>query len=112
MSGFISILLTGLVFVIIYQIAKASEYATILRGEGKINARVNRTMALLLVLFFVLGMYGIWLCHDALIDKMLPISASQHGVEYDSMLLVTLTVTGIVFFITKTMLFWFAYRYQ
>ncbi len=112
MSGFISILLTGLVFVIIYQIAKASEYATILRGEGKINARVNRTMALLLVLFFVLGLYGIWLCHDALIDKMLPVSASQHGVEYDSMLLVTLTVTGIVFFITQTLLFWFAYRYQ
>eukprot|EP01012_Entosiphon_sulcatum_P025943 TRINITY_DN31321_c0_g1_i1.p2 TRINITY_DN31321_c0_g1~~TRINITY_DN31321_c0_g1_i1.p2 ORF type:complete len:354 (-),score=47.10 TRINITY_DN31321_c0_g1_i1:499-1560(-) len=112
MSGFITILLTGLVFVIIYQIAKASEYATILRGEGKINARVNRTMALLLVLFFLLGVYGIWLCHDALIDKMLPVSASQHGVEYDSMFLVTLIVTGIVFFITQTALFWFAYRYQ
>jgi cytochrome c oxidase subunit 2 len=112
MSGFITILLTGLVFVIIYQIAKASEYATILRGEEKINARVNRTMALLLVLFFLLGVYGIWLCHDALIDKMLPVSASQHGVEYDSMFLVTLIVTGIVFFITQTALFWFAYRYQ
>jgi len=112
MSGFITILLTGLVFVIIYQIAKASEYATILRGEGKINARVNRTMALLLVLFFLLGVYGIWLCHDALIGKMLPVSASQHGVEYDSMFLVTLIVTGIVFFITQTVLFWFAYRYQ
>lgn len=112
MSGLISILLTGLVFVIIYQIAKASEYATILRGEEKINARVNRTMAILLVAFFLLGLYGIWVCHEALIDKMLPVSASEHGVEYDRMFLVTLAVTGIVFLITQTILFWFAYRYQ
>ncbi len=112
MSGFLSIVLTGLVFVIIYQIAKASEYATILRGEGKINARVNRTMALLLVLFFFLGLYGIWMCNAALIDRMLPVSASEHGVQYDKMFIVTLVVTGIVFFITQTALFWFAYRYQ
>ena len=46
------------------------------------RTKVLYMLALLLVLFFVLGMYGIWLCHDALIDKMLPISASQHGVEY------------------------------
>lgn len=112
MSGLLTIALIILVFVIIYQIAKASEYATILRGEEKINARVNRTMAWLLVVFFFLGLYGIWLCHDALMDKMLPVSASNHGVEYDSMLLVTLIVTGIVFFLTQTILFWFAFRYQ
>jgi cytochrome c oxidase subunit 2 len=112
MSGLLSIVLMLLVFVIIYQIAKASEYSTILRGEGKINARVNRTMALLLVAFFVLGCYGIWACNDALIGRMLPVSASDHGVQYDMMFAVTLLVTGIVFFITQTLLFWFAYRYQ
>lgn len=112
MSGLLSIVLMMLVFVIIYQIAKASEYSTILRGEGKINTRVNRTMALLLVLFFLLGLYGIWACNAALIDRMLPVSASDHGVQYDMMFKVTLIVTGIVFFITQTLLFWFAYRYQ
>ncbi len=112
MSGLLAIILMMLVFVIIYQIAKASEYATILRGEEKINARVNRTMAWLLVAFFFLGLYGIWMCHEALIDRMLPVSASDHGVQYDSMFVVTLVVTGIVFFITQTALFWFAYRYQ
>jgi cytochrome c oxidase subunit 2 len=101
-----------LVFVIIYQIAKASEYSTILRGEEKINARVNRTMALLLVAFFFLGLWGIWECHISLLDRMLPVSASEHGVQYDMMFKVTLIVTGIVFFLTQTLLFWFAYRYQ
>lgn len=112
MSGFLTIALIGLVFVIIYQIAKASEYATILRGEEKINNRVNRTMAWLLVTFFVLGMWGIWKCHTLLADKMLPVSASVQGEAYDSMFNVTLLVTGIVFFITQTVLFWFAFRYQ
>jgi len=112
MSGFLTIVLIGLVFVIIYQIAKASEYSTVLRGEEKINRRVNRSMALLLLLFFVAGMIGIVICHNALSDKMLPVSASDHGVRYDSMLFTTLVVTGIVFVITQTLLFWFAFRYQ
>lgn len=112
MSGFISIFLTCLVFFIIYQIAKASELAGILRGEEKTKAQTNRLMAWLLVAFFLLGLYGIWLCHDYLIDKMLPVSASDHGVQYDSMFTITLIVTGIVFFITQTALFWFSYRYQ
>lgn len=112
MSGFISIFLISLVFFIIYQIAKASELAGILRGEEKTKAQTNRLMAWLLVAFFLLGVYGIWLCHDYLMDKMLPVSASDHGVQYDSMLYITLIVTGIVFFLTQALLFWFAFRYQ
>lgn len=69
-------------------------------------------MAWLLVIFFLLGMYGIWMCHDAMMDKMLPVSASDHGVQYDSMFNVTLIVTGIVFLLTQAALFWFAYKYQ
>lgn len=112
MSGFISIVLTALVFFIIYQIAKASELAAVLRGDEKSEATNNKLMAWLLVIFFLLGLYGIWLCHIDMIDKMLPISASEHGVQYDSMFKITLIVTGIVFFITQTALFWFAWRYQ
>lgn len=112
MSGLLSIVLIALVFVIIYQIAKASEYSTILRGEAKMKASINRMIAGLLVLFFVLGMYGIWKCHVTLMDKMLPVSASKQGEAYDMMYKATVWVTGIVFFITQTLLFWFAYKYQ
>lgn len=112
MSGFIMIALIVLVFVIIYQIAKASEHAAVLRGEEKVKSQTNKLMAWLLVAFFVLGLYGIYVCHEALIGKMLPVSASEHGVEYDFMFKVTLWVTGIVFLITQALLFWFAYRYQ
>lgn len=112
MSGFITIALLILVFIIIYQIAKASEYAGVIRGEEKVKMQTNRTIAWLLVVFFLLGMYGIWKCHMALIDRMLPVSASVQGVQYDLMFNVTLWVTGIVFFITQAILFWFAFRYQ
>jgi len=112
MSGFISIFLTCLVFFIIYQIAKASELASILRGEEKSRAQTNRMMAWLLVIMFLLGMWGIYKCHFALVDSLLPVSASDHGVQYDNMFLITIIVTGIVFFLTQATLFWFAYKYQ
>jgi Heme/copper-type cytochrome/quinol oxidases, subunit 2 len=112
MSGFITIALMMLVFIIIYQIAKASEYAAILKGEDKIRPQVNRLMAWLLVIFFVLGLYGIWMCHVALKDKMLPVSASEHGVKYDSMFMATMWVTGSVFLLTQAILFWFCFKYQ
>lgn len=112
MSGLIITALVFLVFIVIYQIAKASEYATILRGEEKVSAQTNKLMAWLMVAFFVLGMYGIYKCHIDLIDKMLPVSASEHGEKYDSMLKVTLILTGIVFLITQALLFGFIYRFQ
>ena len=112
MSGTLTIVLILLVFIIVYQIAKASEYATILRDEAKVNAQTNRLMAWLLVAFFVFGVWGLWECHQALKGRLLPPSASVEGVEYDAMFETTMWVTGIVFLATQAILFWFAYRYQ
>jgi cytochrome c oxidase subunit 2 len=39
-------------------------------------------------------------------------SASEHGAEYDSMFMVTLIITGIVFVITQVLLFWYGYKYK
>ncbi|MBS1615497.1 MAG: cytochrome c oxidase subunit II [Bacteroidetes bacterium] len=110
--SFIIFALVALFFVIIYQIAKASEYATTLRGEDKVRASTNKLMAWLLLAFLVLGMYAAWHFHESILDKMLPVSASAEGREYDSMFKATIILTGIVFFITQTLLFWFAFRYQ
>ncbi len=112
MSGLIVTALVILVFIVIYQIAKASELATILRGEEKVKMQTNRLMAWLMVAFFILGMIGIYKCHVSLADKMLPESASTQGVHYDSMLMVTLVLTGFVFVVTQVLLFYFVYRYQ
>lgn len=104
--------LIALFFIIVYQIAKASEYATVLRGEDKVRAQTNKLMGWLLVAFFFVGLYLIYECHESLMPKMLPESASVEGREYDMMFKVTLIVTGIVFLATQALLFWFAFRYQ
>lgn len=110
--SFTIIALTALVFIIVYQIAKASEYATALRGEEKVKAQTNKLMAWLMLFIFAAGIWGIWACHQGLIDKMLPPSASVQGVEYDKMLKVTIIVTGSVFLATQFLLFWFAFKYR
>jgi len=43
---------------------------------------------------------------------MLPIAACKTGENYDAMFKYTIIVTGIVFFATQAILFWFCFRYQ
>jgi cytochrome c oxidase subunit 2 len=112
MSGFILFALMALVFVVIYQIARAAEYAAVLRGEERVQAGTNRTIAWLFLATFIIGLYAIYECHEALKGKMLPVSASIEGDQYDFMFEITLIVTGVVFLITQALLFWFAFRYQ
>jgi len=112
MSGFIIVLLVALIFVILYQIGKSSEYASIIHGSEVAARKTNRTIASLLVLFFILGLIGIWQCNEYFVGKLLPIAACKTGQDYDNMFTVTLMVTGIVFVATQTVLFWFTFQYQ
>lgn len=99
-------------FVIVFQIAKASEYVAILRGEDRTRKESNRINAFLLLVFLVVGLFGVWYCNDRLKDKILPMETSDHGEKIDTMMWITLAITGVVFIITQILLFWFAYKYQ
>lgn len=114
MSMFFTIAVIVLVFLVIFQIAKASEYVSVLKGEEKSRAQSNKINGFLMVAFLVLGLLGVYLCNKALYSKTLLAhdSASVQGEKVDSMLWVTLAVTGIVFIITQIILFTFAYKYQ
>lgn len=106
----VAILILG--FLITFQIAKASEYVSVLRGEEKTRKQTNKVNAFLLLAFLVLGLIGVYYCNEQLSGKILGKAASEHGEQIDTMIYITLIVTGIVFFITQIILFWFAYRYQ
>ena len=99
-------------FLIVFQIAKASEYVAILKGEEKTRKESNRINGFLLLAFLVLGLFGVWFCNHMLKDKILGEAASNHGERVDTMLYITLAITFIVFVITQVALFWFAYKYQ
>ncbi|MRG46762.1 cytochrome c oxidase subunit II [Chitinophaga sp. SYP-B3965] len=112
MSGFLAVLVVVLIFVVIFQIAKASEYVSILKGEKKSREQSNRINGFLMVVFLVLGLIGVWWCHDLFEGRMLGKSASKQGEGIDDLIRVTFIITIIVFVITQILLFWFAFKYQ
>jgi cytochrome c oxidase subunit II len=99
-------------FLVVFQIAKASEYVAILRGEKKTRRESNRINAFLLLAFLIVGLFGVWYCNETLKGSILGEAASDHGEKIDTMLWITTAITGIVFFITQILLFWFSYKYQ
>lgn len=108
------IIIVVLIFIVVFQISKASEYVSVLKGEKKAFEQNNRINAFLMLVFLVLGLGAAWWCNNLLYKKTLlgmP-SASEHGENIDTMMWITLALTGVVFIITQVLLFWFAYRYQ
>src|SRR6478736_7559745 len=112
MQTFFIILILAFGFLITFQIAKASEYVAVLRGEEKARKQTNRINAFLLLAFLVIGLIGVYYCNERLKGKILGESASLQGDKIDTMLYITLAITGVVFFITQILLFWFAFKYQ
>jgi cytochrome c oxidase subunit II len=106
----VAILLLG--FLITFQIAKASEYVAVLRGEEKAKKQTNKVNAFMLLAFLVLGLIGVYYCNQSLKGKILGEAASNHGKHIDTMLDITIILTGVVFVITQVALFWFSYKYQ
>jgi cytochrome c oxidase subunit 2 len=112
MSTFFLIVILLLGFLITFQIAKASEYVGILKGEKKNFEQNNRINGFLMMVFLVLGLIGVYWCNELFKDDVLGMPASEHGVQIDKMMYITLAVTGVVFVITQVLLFWFSYKYQ
>jgi len=106
----VAILLLG--FLIVFQIAKASEYVSVLRGEEKSRKQSNKVNGFLMLVFLIVGLIGVYYCNEKLKGKILGEAASDHGVLIDRMLYITIALTGVVFIITQILLFWFAYKYQ
>jgi cytochrome c oxidase subunit 2 len=114
MTEILLIAIVLMIFVVIFQIAKASEYVSVLKGEEKARKQNNKINAFMLISFLVLGLAGVWWCNDLYYGKTLfpQGAASDHGEKIDLMLYITIAVTGVVFLITQVLLFWFSFKYQ
>jgi cytochrome c oxidase subunit 2 len=114
MSLYLSIAIIALIFVVIFQIAKASEYVSVLKGEENSRKQNNKINGFLMIVFLVLGFVGVYVCNELYFGKTLLAheAASVQGEKLDQMLWITLAITGIVFIVTQFLLFWFAYKYQ
>ena len=114
MSMFFTIAVIILVFLIIFQAAKASEYVSVIKGEEKTRKEQNKVNGFFMIAFLIAGLIGVYLCNKALYPETLLAhdSASVQGEKVDSMLFVTIAITGTVFFITQIVLFYFSFKYQ
>jgi cytochrome c oxidase subunit II len=110
--GWFILVMSILAFVLIFQIAKASEYVSMLKGEKKAQEQSNKVNGFLMLAFLVLGLVGVYYCHELLVGRTLGESASVEGEEIDRMLIMTLWITGSVCLLTQIILFVFAYKYQ
>ena len=64
MSLYLSIAIIVLIFVVIFQIAKASEYVSILKGEEASRKQNNKVNGFMMIVFLVLGFVGVYVCNN------------------------------------------------
>ena len=114
MKEFFVVAIAVMIFLVIFQIAKASEYVSVLKGEEGTRKQNNKINGFMLISFLILGLIGVWVCNEWFYPKTLfpQGSASVEGEKIDLMLYITIGVTGVVFVITQVLLFWFAFKYQ
>lgn len=105
-----------LIAIIAIQVGKVAELATKIRGEEEMQEVVNKRqgvyMLVFLAAFLIIAIYS-GAAYKNYYLGFGPLSpASKHGKAIDDMFQWTLIITGIVFFATQILLFYFAYRYR
>jgi cytochrome c oxidase subunit II len=112
MSPTLVIVAVALIFIVIFQLAKISEYTSILKGKEGVDEENNNYASWMFMGFLVISfILVVWSLYK-FVPMMLPVSASVHGKWIDSMFNVTLFFTGIVFVACQVALFYFAWRYS
>lgn len=114
METFFLIAIVVLVLLVIFQVAKASEYVSILKGEEQVKKQNNKINGFFMICFLILGLIGVWYCNKLFYHGNLFSwgAASKEGLAIDKMIWTTLVITGIVFFATQIMLFVFSFKFQ
>lgn len=95
------------------QVLKIAELRAKSKGENiwEVTEKDGKAQARLMLVFLVAYMaYFFWQLY-AWGGRVLPAPASEHGVDYDFLMNLTLGIISFVFVVTHIFLFWFAYKY-
>lgn len=116
MGGLLITLSIILVAIILVQIGRINELASRIRGEEETQLRRNDWNARFGLIFcvgFLVFVVASFYSYKTRMFGFAPhYSASEHGSWLDNMFNVTMIITGIVFFITHVLLFWYGHKYR
>lgn len=115
MTVFLIIIVVALFAITIWQLSKIFKLS---RDTQSIDStqiasdKDNRTQGNLLlafgIAFYIFMIYNFW----SFGDRALPAASSEHGKDFDNLLLISMAVIMFVQVITQGLLHWFAFRYK
>lgn len=113
MTGFLTIVVVILGIILLGKVLKIFELSGELRGAdaNAVTQKDNRTQSALVLLFGLGFLTFVILQFYKFKDMMLPVSASEHGVDTDMLLGVSFWIIIPMFFITHLLLIYFVYKY-
>ena len=115
MTVFLIIIVVALFAITIWQLSKIfqlSRSKDSLEGSEIANDKDNRMQGNIMlafgIAFYVFMFYNFW----SFGDRALPAAASEHGLQYDNLLLITMAVIMFVQVITQGLLYYFSFKYK
>lgn len=110
----LTILLVLLLLLVVFGLLfRLQIFSSIFSGSITRDIGVGNSINAILMLVFLIGGGG-WFAYSFVenFNKMNPPIASVHGHQMETMFWTTMTVIGVAFAFTQTLLFWYAYKYQ
>ncbi|WP_150452237.1 cytochrome c oxidase subunit II [Arenibacter lacus] len=113
MTALLTIIVLILVGIAIWQMTKIFELSQIGRSNTQIATDTDNKYNGYLMVAFMIFLYGLTIFSFVKYSKtLLPKAASEHGGEYDALMLVSMLVIFFVQIITQFLLHFFAYKYK
>ncbi len=113
MSTIVFLVITVLVIVAMVQMVTIYDLSNVIKGRNsyEVSDATNKTQGFLFLCFVIVYLLSFFWQIAKWGKFTLPEAASEHGQEIDSLMVLTLVIISIVFFVTHILLGWFAYKY-
>ena len=113
MTIFLALSVLVLVAIAIWQLAKIFELSQVKKENTQVaddndNNLNGKLMFAFLVFIYLITIYSFWNYSSVL----LPESSSEHGKDYDQLMVISMVIIFIVQTITQALLHYFAYKYR
>ncbi len=114
MTGIIIAIVVLLGIIALVQIVRIFELSREVskNDSNAVTEKDNDTQGKMMLWVMIIGLIGFFYSFYAWGGKLLPKPASEHGVDIDSLMNLTMAVIIGVFLITQPILFFFAYKYR